>query len=250
MPRIKLTIEYEGTGYCGWQFQKDVKTIQGELERAFKVIYKSRVAITGSGRTDSGVHARSQIAHCDIPDQLGSSIDWTATLTKLKKSINGIIEKDIVVKEIEICEPEFHARYDAKSRIYRYYISTTPTSLNRSFSWLISYSLDFAMMQKAANELIQIKDFENFCKTGSNNKTTLCTVYKSYWKQNGDIWIYEIEANRFLRGMVRGIVGTLVSLGNNKIKYDEYLEILKNQKKQKVTFLAPAKGLFLEQIKY
>lgn len=250
MPRIKLTIEYEGTCYSGWQLQKDVKTIQGELEKALTILFKKRVVITGSGRTDSGVHARNQIAHCDIPEKTSVEENWNDLLYKLKKSINGIVENDIVVKDIELCEPEFHARYDATSRMYRYYISLVPTSINKNFSWHIPYSLDFELIQKAAQELKKIEDFEPFCKTGSNNKTTLCTIFNSTWKQNEGLLIYEIEANRFLYGMVRGIIGTLISVGSKKISYEEYLGIINNETKQKITVLAPPCGLFLEHINY
>lgn len=250
MPRIKLTIEYDGTRYSGWQFQNDVKTIQGELEKALKTICKKHIAVTGSGRTDAGVHARNQIAHCDFPEDLSASLSWKDKLYKLRKSINGLIEKDIVVKDIEISNPEFHARYDAKSRIYRYYISKTPTSINRNFSWYIPYSLDFTLMQTAANDLTQIGDFKAFCKTGSGNKTTFCKVIDSTWNADDESMTYNIEANRFLYGMVRGIVGTLVLLGSIKISYEEYLEIINNQRQQKIKLLAPPNGLFLEQINY
>lgn len=246
MPRIKITIEYEGSGYCGWQLQKNGKTIQGEIEHALKVIYKDRIAVTGSGRTDAGVHARNQVAHFDIPE----FADTKNELFKLKKSINGIIEKDIVLKRLELCRPEFHARYDAKSRKYRYYISKTPTSVNRNFSWHISYPLNFTLMQKAAQDISKISDFDSFCKTGSSNKTTFCSVRKSKWFYQSDMWVYEIEANRFLYGMVRAIVGTTTALGQGKIKYNEFLKIIKPGGKEAITFLAPAQGLFLEKIKY
>lgn len=249
MPRIKLTIEYEGTGYSGWQLQKNGNTIQGELEKALKTIYKNRIAVTGSGRTDAGVHARNQVAHFDIPD-LSESSGIDDVLYKLKKSINGLIPKDIVVKKLDLCRAEFHARYDAKSRIYRYYITKTPTSVNRNFTWYISYPLNFTLMQFAAAEFLRMSDFNSFCKTGSSNKTTLCTVYKSRWFNHSGKWVYEIEANRFLYGMVRAIVGTLVSLGEGKIRYNQFLRIIKTNNVDGVSFMAPAQGLFLEKIKY
>jgi len=249
MPRIKITIEYEGTGYSGWQLQKNDKTIQGEIEKTLKIIYKNRIAVTGSGRTDAGVHARNQVAHFDIPE-INEKSGTNDTLFKLKNSINGLIQKDIVVKKLELCRPEFHARYDAKSRVYRYYIVKTPTSVNRNFTWYISYPLNFTLMQQAASELVKIDDFNSFCKTGSSNKTTLCTVKKSRLFMRSNTWIYEIEANRFLYGMVRALVGTMVALGQGKIKYDKFLNITKPQNTEGVAFLAPAQGLFLEKIKY
>jgi len=249
MPRIKITIEYEGTGYSGWQLQKNGKTIQGEIEKTLKTIYKNRIAVTGSGRTDAGVHARNQVAHFDIPN-IDETSDINDTLFKLKKSINGLIQKDIVVKKLELCRSEFHARYDAKSRMYRYYISKTPTSVSRNFTWYISYPLNLTLMQLAASEFLKMNDFNSFCKTGSSNKTTLCSVKKSKWFYLSNMWIYEIEANRFLYGMVRAVVGTMVALGQGKIKYDQFLKIRKADNTDGVSFLAPAQGLFLEKIKY
>jgi tRNA pseudouridine38-40 synthase len=250
MPRIKLTIEYEGTRYKGWQQQKNGTTIQGELERAFEIIFKEQIKIIASGRTDSGVHAHNQIAHCDIPVFDENLPGVKLELQKIKRSVNGIIQKDIVVKNIELCQPDFHARFDAKSRIYKYYITQTAIAVNRQFSWLINVPLNFTLMQKAARDLIHITDFESFCKVGSNNKTFTCTIHESKFFYSSNLWVYEIEANRFLYGMVRAIVGTLVLLGQGKITYKQYQELINSKSKNVVNYLAPATGLFLEEIKY
>lgn len=249
MPRIKITIEYEGSAYGGWQLQKNGKTIQGEIEKALKIIYKNRIAVTASGRTDAGVHARHQVAHFDVPD-FNETPGNNSTLFKLRKSLNGLIEKDIVIKKLEQMHPEFHARYDAKSRIYRYYITQTPTSVSRNFTWYISYPLNFTLMQLAAAEFLRINDFNSFCKSGSNNKTTLCTVKESKWFKSSTLWVYEIEANRFLYGMVRAIVGTMIALSQGKITFGQFLGITKGDSTTGVSFLAPAQGLFLEKIRY
>jgi tRNA pseudouridine38-40 synthase len=249
MPRVKITVEYEGSGYSGWQLQKNEKTIQGEIERTLKVIYKNRIAVTGSGRTDAGVHARNQVAHFDIPEVNDSSAG-DDILFKLRKSMNGLLDKDIVIKKLERCPSEFHARYDAKSRVYRYYITKIPTSVNRSFAWYISYPLNFTIMQLAAVQFVKITDFKSFCKTGSSNKTTLCLLKKSEWQHHTDMWIFEIEANRFLYGMVRAIVGTMVALGQGKITYSHFLKLIEPDYAHGISFMAPAQGLFLEKIKY
>jgi len=249
MPRIKIIVEYDGTEYSGWQLQKKGKTIQGEIESALKTIYKKRIAVTASGRTDAGVHARNQVAHFDLRD-FDESVNITDALFKLKKSLNGLVKKDIVIKKLELCHAEFHARFDARSRIYRYFITQIPTSVNRNFSWYISYPLNFTLMQEAADELLNLKDFNSFCKTGSSNKTTLCSVKKSQWFKQADMWVYEIEANRFLYGMVRAIMGTLVALGQGKLRYEQFLEIIDPGYSGSISFLAPARGLFLEKINY
>ena len=249
MPRIRITVEYDGRAYSGWQLQKNGKTIQGEIENALKIIFKNRIVVTGSGRTDAGVHARNQVAHFDITKLTDTTAEKDA-LYKLKKSLNGLVEKDIVIKKLELCHPEFHARYDAKSRTYRYFITQTPTSVNRNFTWYISYPLNFTLMQSAASEFLRIKDFKAFCKTGSSNKTTLCTIIKSCWFKRDGLWIYEIKANRFLYGMVRAIVGSMIALGQGKIEWKQFLEILHAADGYAVSYLAPAHGLFLEKITY
>jgi len=249
MPRIKLTIEYDGTSYCGWQLQKKDKTVQGEIEKALNVIFKKKVNIIASGRTDAGVHAYNQIAHCDIPS-LKDEKNPEQEIRKIQSSINGLIDNDIVIKEIEQCSADFHARFDAKKRLYRYYISKRPTAINRKFTWYISNPLNFTLMQKAAKELISLQEFKTFCKTGNDVKTYKCTIFRTRWYLESGLWVFEIQANRFLYGMVRAIVGLLVQLAQGKINYKEYLQIINSQDRSKVKHTAPAHGLFLEEIIY
>lgn len=241
MPKIKLTIEYEGTRYNGWQLQKNGKTIQGELENAFKVLFKKRIVLTASGRTDAGVHARNQIVHCNIP---------VYDLKKLQNSLNGLVEKDIAVKEIRECNADFHARFDAKSRCYQYFISKKPTAINRNYSWYISYPLNITAMQNAALEFKNVNYYKAFCKTNSSNKTYDCSVYESEYYFSAGFLVYRIVANRFLYGMVRAISGTLVKLGQGELSYNQFTEIIESGNRSCVPFTAPAAGLFLEKITY
>ncbi len=249
MPRIKLTIEYDGTLYAGWQLQKKDKTVQGELENALKIITKKPTVLYGSGRTDAGVHARNQTAHCDLPE-FEKGEDVQRAIKKVQNSLNGILENDIVVKKIETCPAQFHARFDAKKRLYRYYISEQPTAINRKYSWYLPYSLNFTLMQIAANELLGLSEFKTFCKSGSDVKTYVCEIFNSRWFKEKDFWVYEIQANRFLYGMVRAIVGLLVQLGQGKINFAEYREIINSQDRSAIKYTAPARGLFLEKIYY
>ncbi len=249
MSRIILTIEYDGTSYSGWQLQKKDKTVQGEIERALKIILKRQVNVIGSGRTDAGVHARNQIAHCDIPS-LENEKNPQQELQKIQNSINGIVDKDIVIKSVEKCDQNFHARFDAKKRKYRYYISKRLTSINRKYTWYISYPLNFTLMQNATQELYNLQEFKTFCKTGNDVKTFECRIFKTFWFMEKGLWVYEIQANRFLYGMVRAIVGLLVHLGQGKISYNEYLNIIHSQDRSFVKKTAPARGLFLEEILY
>lgn len=241
MKRIKAVIEYDGTHYFGWQLQKDQRTIQGEIEKALKVIFKKRVPVTGSGRTDTGVHARNQVAHFDIPE---------FDLKILKRSLNGLLNDDIVVKSLEESSPEFHARFDAKKRVYRYYIATQPTALNRFYAWTILLPLNLTLMQTGAKLIKPVQDFRAFCKVKSEVKHHRCQIFQSRWLQERDLLIYEIAADRFLHGMVRAIVGTLVSLGTGKLTLEQFQKIIESGDRRLVPQTAPARGLILEEVEY
>ena len=241
MHRIKLTIEYDGSNYYGWQFQNKQVTIQEEIERAVSIILKMDIRVTGAGRTDAGVHARNQVAHLDIPD---------FDLDKLKQSINGILKPDIRIKNIEKCTDDFHARFDAKIRYYRYQLSQNPTAINRAFAWQIFFPINITVMQEGAKIIAGIKDFKSFCKIKSNVKNHLCDISISRWLFKDDLLIYEIAANRFLHGMVRAIVGTLVDLGRGQIDLGCLKKVITSGDRTQVLTAAPAHGLFLEKIEY
>ncbi len=243
MPRIKATIEYDGTRYFGWQLQKGQQTIQGEVEDALQVIFKRLIRVTASGRTDTGVHARGQVAHFDIPE---------FSLRRLKHSLNGILPRDIVIKRLEPAADDFHARFDAKERRYRYYISPEVTALQRRFSWIILSPLNVTLMQQGAEIIKANEDFKAFCKVNSDVKHYRCTIFQSRWlweKESGRL-VYEIVANRFLHGMVRAIVGTLVALGQGKIGLDALQEIILSGDRTRVPLTAPPQGLILEEVRY
>ena len=241
MPRIKLTIEYDGTEYNGWQYQKNNKTIQGSIEQALKTIFKKEIKIVGAGRTDTGVHARNQVAHCDLPE---------TNLLSLTRSLNGILDKNIRVKSAENVNENFNARFDAVKRTYRYYISKEPTAISRKYAWIYLYELNMCLMQYAANELLNLNQFTSFCKYHSSNKTFVCKLYSSKWFNRESFLVYEISADRFLYGMVRAIVGTLIKLGSGRISLKDFYEIINAQKIEAVPQLAPAYGLVLEKVYY
>ena len=241
MHRIKLTIEYDGSNYYGWQFQNKQVTIQEEIERAVSIILKMDIRVTGAGRTDTGVHARNQVAHLDIPD---------FDLDKLKQSINGILKPDIRIKNIEKCTDDFHARFDAKIRYYRYQLSQNPTAINRAFAWQIFFPINITVMQEGAKIIAGIKDFKSFCKTKSNVKNHLCDISISRWLFKDDLLIYEIAANRFLHGMVRTLVGTMMDVALGKYTIDDFGQIFNARDRTLAGQAAPAKGLVLEEIIY
>lgn len=241
MQRIKLVLEYDGTGYCGWQIQKGQSSIQQELENALSILFKHKIRVTGAGRTDTGVHARNQVSHCDIPE---------ADLYRLKSSLNGLLNGDIVIKEVQAAEADFHARFDARSRRYRYYITTTDTALNRFYSWNIHHRLNLTLMQIAAEMISGVEDFKSFCKIKSEVKHYRCQIFHSHWLKRENLLIYEIEANRFLHGMVRAIVGSLVEVGRGKLTLLELQRLIQSGDRTQVAATAPARGLVLEEIRY
>lgn len=241
MQRIKLVLEYDGTGYSGWQIQKGQTSIQQVLEDALNVLFKKKIRITGAGRTDAGVHARNQVAHCNIPQ---------ADLFRLRRSLNGLLNTDVIIKEVQVVEADFHARFDASSRRYRYSISTIDTALNRFYSWNIRHQLNLSLMQVAAKIISGTEDFKSFCKVKSEVNHFRCQIFQSRWLKREELLVYEIEANRFLHGMVRAIVGSLVEVGRGKLSLSEFKSIIQSGDRTQIAATAPAKGLVLEQIKY
>ncbi len=241
MPRLKFTIEYDGSAYCGWQEQLNGPTVQGELQKALRVVFKKDIKIIGSGRTDAGVHARNQIAHGDFPEH---------DLFKLQKSLNGILKRDIVIKKIETADPGFHARFDAIEREYKFYVSRKPTALNRTISWSFLYPLNITLMQTAADRLKHCQDFKSFCKAHSGNKTYRCKIRKSHWKLKNDQLIYTVAADRFLYGMVRALVGTMLAIGQGKTPLKQLDEIINSRNRANIPYTVPGKGLVLEKVTY
>jgi len=241
MPRVKLIIEYDGYGFNGWQSQKNQPTIQDSIESALVTVFREQIRITGSGRTDSGVHARNQVAHADIPEM---------DLLRLKRSLNGLIPEAIVIKDIRECSSDFHARYDAVSRRYRYYISRVPTAINRTYMWQTFFPLNYVLMQLGATRLTSVTDFKSFCKTGSSVKHYQCNIRKCTWNFTRDVAIFEIIANRFLHGMVRAIVGTLIEMGRGQLRLDEFEKIIKARDRRTVRYSVPPQGLVLEEVVY
>ena len=241
MHRIKLTIEYDGTEYFGWQLQKKQVSIQEEIERALSIIFKMDIRIIGAGRTDTGVHARNQTAHLDIPE---------FDLNKLKSSLNGILKPDIRIKQVGKCANDFHSRFDAITRYYRYQISLHSTAINRAFAWQIFFPLNIDLMQEGADIIAETKDFKTFCKTKSEVKNHLCEIFESRWFFEDDLLIYEIAANRFLHGMVRAIVGILVDLGRGQIDLAYLKKVIRKKDRTLILNTAPAHGLFLEKVIY
>jgi len=241
MQRVKLTVEYDGTGYSGWQSQKNQTTVQDEIEKALLIIFKKDIRITAAGRTDAGVHARNQVVHFDIPGY---------DLNRLKQSLDGLSSKNIAIKNVHYCESDFHARFSAVARRYRYFIILAPCAISRDYVWNIRAPLNLTLLQQGADIVGQYSNFKSFCKTGSDVNHYQCQIYISRWLFLEKTLIYEIKANRFLHGMVRAIVGSLIGLGLGKITLNQLRDIIESEDQEKVSAKAPARGLILEEIYY
>jgi tRNA pseudouridine38-40 synthase len=240
--RFRLLIEYDGTDFSGWQVQSGEETVQGQIERALATVFKKPISIVGAGRTDAGVHARGQVAHFDSDD--------TFSPRRLQKSLNGILKRTVRIKNIESCEATFHARFGAKSRTYHYQISAIPQALCRHFVWHISYNLNIPRMQDAAQHITGTHNFQGFCRTLSETDNYMCTVFFANWRQKEEILLFEISANRFLHGMVRALVGTLVDIGRGKTEPELVTTVLNNRDRQAAGQSAPPHGLILEKVEY
>jgi tRNA pseudouridine38-40 synthase len=240
--RFRLLTEYDGTAYSGWQIQNGQITIQGEIEKALARVFGMPVRIIAAGRTDTGVHAKEQVAHFDY----ASPID----VNKLMVALNGILNRDIRVSAIESVPADFHARYSAKLREYRYYISRVQTVFLRDYTWYLSYHLDLKRMNKAAHKIIGHHDFKGFCRSQSEVDNHFCTIRRARWIIDDNLSVFVIQADRFLHGMVRALVGTFVDIGRSKWEINKINEILTSRDRSVAGQAAPAKGLILEKVYY
>tara|TARA_B100000029_G_scaffold433322_1_gene446087 strand:- start:395 stop:1135 length:741 start_codon:yes stop_codon:yes gene_type:complete len=244
LPRnFKLTIEYDGTDYSGWQIQKNNMTVQGEIEYALqKIFQQNKIKLTGAGRTDAGVHAKEQGAHVFL--------ESIHTPEKIKNALNGNIRKDIWIKTCEEIDPDFHARYSAKVREYRYFISTEYSPLNKNREWYLPRELDLELLEKCAKLIIGKHDFTSFCKANSDVKNKICNVFTCNWTLDKNNLIFTIRANRYLQHMVRYLVGTMTEVARGRYIIDQFKNLLNMHEKNIQVFRAPAHGLYLWRIEY
>ena len=241
--RYFIFLAYDGTNYHGWQIQPNACSVQGEIQRCLSTILRRETPIVGAGRTDTGVHARRMAAHFDSEEP----IDCLQTAFRL----NRILPPDISIERIISVDNSLHARFSATSRTYHYYIHTKKCPFNRGYSLETHYNLDFDMMNKAGEYLLSVKDFAAFCKAGSDVKTTLCDVRTAKWvEESPGNWYFEITADRFLRNMVRAVVGTLVDVGRGRLSMEEFKAVVESKKRTEARESMPAHALFLENVEY
>jgi len=239
---LKLTIEYDGTDFAGWQVQPAERTVQGEIEKVLTTILGEKMELAGSGRTDSGVHAFGQVANFILEKEVD--------LPKLLHSLNSMLPKDIVIRELAEVPGDFHARYSAISRIYSYRIHLGRTALNHRHVWESPYDLGLDELKWCAEVIRGEHDFTSFCVAKSQKDDCSCEVMDADWKKVGRELLFHIEADRFLHTMVRSLVGTMVEVGRGFLPKEEFREMLKLEDRQKSGPTAPAKGLCLVAVKY
>ena len=240
--RYFLELRYRGTHFFGWQRQPEVKTVQGEIESALSTILKQQTLITGCGRTDTGVHSYQYFAHFNAAEKLD---DY-----RLLKSINGILNQDIEIIRLIPVSEENHARFDASARTYHYYLHLGKNPFLKGLSTSIRQPLDLEVMNASAIHFLGEKDFSSFEKIGADNATSICNVTESHWIFKNDQWRYRITANRFVRNMVRAIVGTQLDIARRRFSIDDLPEIIAAKDRGMAGTSAPAEGLYLEEIQY
>lgn len=246
MSRYFITFGYDGTNYHGWQIQPNANTVQQELQRALSILMRKDIEVVGAGRTDTGVHARHMAAHFDWDEpQLPMACD------QLVYRMNRIVPRDIVVYEVKPVSDDMHARFSATYRTYHYYIHTRKDPFERHYSLQMNYPLDFEKMNEAAKLFLQHDDYAAFCKAGGDNKTTICHVTQAKWIQTSPTtWYFEITANRFLRNMVRAVVGTLIEVGRGRMTMEQFSDILHRGTRSDAGESMPGNALFLEEVGY
>jgi tRNA pseudouridine38-40 synthase len=245
MKNFKLTIEYDGTDYHGWQRQKSVRTFQQEIEKAICTMTGRKIAVVGSGRTDAGVHALGQVANFKCTTHLKPE--------EFFRGLNSLLPKSIVIRSCEQVHQNFHARYDVKSKTYQYRILNRklPAAIQRQYAWHIRQRLDLAAMDRAAGHLVGRHDFKAFEGTGSPRSNAVRHVLTAnFCRRDQDYLVFEIKADGFLRFMVRNIVGTLLEVGKGNISPQAFKEILASQDRSRAGATAPAQGLFLMEVEY
>jgi tRNA pseudouridine38-40 synthase len=242
MRNIKLTLEYDGTEFCGWQRQASDRTVQAEVERSLSMLTEETVKVTAAGRTDSGVHARGQVINFKTAGSL--------SLNTFVRGGNSRLPRDVRILAAEEVDLDFSARYSAKARLYRYFIAKQHSAVGRQYAWYYWNPLDINAMRAVCASILGSHDFSSFCQSNADVDHYLCDVRHAWWLENDDFYIFEICANRFLHNMVRILVGTMAEMGGERSLLKSMAEILASLDRNAAGPTAPAPGLFLMKVFY
>ncbi len=240
--RYFIKLAYNGTHYHGWQYQPNAASVQETMNKAVSTLLNTEINLMGAGRTDTGVHAKEMFAHFDFETPL--------VIPNLIHKLNSYLPKDIVIYDIIPVHTQAHTRFDATKRTYEYHINTFKDAFLQEQSWYFHQKLDVDLMNEAAQILFQHTNFQCFSKVNTDVNTFDCTIFEAYWKQEKQSLVFTISANRFLRNMVRSIVGTLVNVGLHKITLTDFTSIIESKNRDKAGFSVPAHGLYLTKIEY
>lgn len=243
MARYFIHLSYNGKNYCGWQVQPNGNTVQAEVEKAIETVLRTKTAVTGAGRTDAGVHAALMVAHFDTEAPI-------ADTSAFSERLNRLLPKDIAIFKAEEVKPDAHARFDATSRTYKYYITHQKDVFRQGIAYKIHGKIDYDLMNGAAKTLFEYTDFTSFSKLHTDVMTNNCTIMQAEWTHENGLWVFTITADRFLRNMVRAIVGTLLEVGRGKLSVEQFRQVIEAKDRCKAGFSVPAHALFLVDIKY
>ncbi len=243
MYRYLIQLSYNGTRYFGWQRQPNAVSVQETIEKSLSTVLRENISVVGAGRTDTGVHASFYILHFDYPNEI-------AEPENLVYRLNRFLPGDIAFQKIRQVNPAFHARFSAISRTYKYFISTEKNPFQPETCYQLTFSLDVEKMNQASRILFEYEDFTSFSRLHSDVKTNNCKIYHAKWTNENEQLVFTIKADRFLRNMVRAIVGTLLEVGKDKISIDDFRKIIEAKDRGAAGTSAPAQGLFLVEIEY
>lgn len=241
--RCFAELAYNGAPFCGWQRQPSSPSVQQRFEDALATVVRAPVPVVGAGRTDSGVHARRMWAHFDLPDSI-------CDLRRLALSLDRLCGPDIAVRQVRQVRPDAHARFDAVSRTYRYYVSHRKSPFTRGLSWQIPHPLNYGAMNEAASILLETSDFTSFAKLHSDARTNICRLTEARWTLTEEGAVFQISADRFLRNMVRAVVGTLVEVGRGRLNIDGFRDVVIARDRCAAGESVPAHGLYLWDVVY
>ena len=243
MARYFIEVAYRGTGYSGFQVQLNANSIQSEVGKSLETFFRQQFTLTCSSRTDAGVHALQNYFHFDV-----EALD--EDLKRAVYRLNSILPEDIVIKSITQVNADSHSRFDANSREYAYHLHQTKDPFERDRSYYYPYKINFELLQKAATILMEYEDYNSFSKRNTQVKSFICKIVDSKWEKRENGFTYRVKGNRFLRGMVRGLTGTMLHVGREKINLAEFRQIIESKNSQKAKFDVPAHGLFLVKVNY